>query len=148
MILDNLDESTRYETLHGRFSAAFAFLRQPDLDTLSIGRHEIDGEHLVATTFRGPGRPREAAPLEAHNRYIDVQYVIAGNESMGWKPRADCVAPTTDFDRNKDIQFFGDEPESWFHLRAGQFVIFYPNDAHAPLVSTAEIHKVVVKIAR
>jgi YhcH/YjgK/YiaL family protein len=53
----------------------------------------------------------------------------------------------SDFNTEKDIQFFNDPVASWVATPAGSFTLFYPDDAHAPLVSNEEIHKVVLKIA-
>ena len=66
---------------------------------------------------------------------------------MGWKPRAECLSPATDYDAARDIQFFTDAPASWITTPAGSFCLFFPEDAHAPLVSVGTIRKVVVKIA-
>ena len=44
-------------------------------------------------------------------------------------------------------RFFDDEPASWIATPAGAFCLFFPDDAHAPLVSAGFIRKVVVKIA-
>jgi YhcH/YjgK/YiaL family protein len=95
----------------------------------------------------GPGRSRTDAKLEAHRKYIDIQYVIAGTDEMGFKPTADCKEIDTEYDVNNDIEFFEDQPDSWTPVPAGSFVIFFPQDAHAPLVSSGEIHKAVLKIA-
>jgi YhcH/YjgK/YiaL family protein len=53
----------------------------------------------------------------------------------------------TSYDADKDIGFFKDQPDSWTPVPPGSFVIFFPQDAHAPLVSSGELHKVVLKIA-
>jgi beta-galactosidase beta subunit len=53
----------------------------------------------------------------------------------------------TDYDADKDIMFFKDPPDNWTPVPAGSFVIFFPQDAHAPLVSSGELHKAVLKIA-
>ena len=79
MITDILTNAERYTPLHPRFAAAFEFLRRPDLDTLSTGRHVIDGDELFVLIQRSSGRTREEAKLESHRRYIDIQYVIAGH---------------------------------------------------------------------
>ena len=66
---------------------------------------------------------------------------------MGWKPTADCKLVDTPYSADKDIGFFNDEPKTWTKVPAGSFVIFFPEDAHAPLVSSEEIHKAVLKVA-
>ena len=59
----------------------------------------------------------------------------------------DCREPLADYRAEKDIQFFHDAPASWIATPPGAFCIFFPQDAHAPLVSDGQIRKVILKIA-
>ncbi|MEJ2705542.1 MAG: YhcH/YjgK/YiaL family protein [Sedimentisphaerales bacterium] len=147
MILDKLDNAKNYYDMHPGFEKAFAFVRQSGLADLAPGRYEIDGDRLFCMISKGPGRTRAEAKLEAHRKYIDIQYVIGGTDEMGWKPTAHCKLVNTPYDAEKDIGFFNDEPTTWTPVPAGWFTIFFPCDAHAPLVSNAEIHKAVLKVA-
>jgi len=147
MILANLTEADRYLTLHPLFARAFDFLRNTDLATLAHGKHGIQDEQLFAIVEACAGRTRADAKLECHRRYIDIQLVLEGVDEMGWKPVADCVDPATDYDAGRDIRFFNDAPASWIVTPPGAFCLFFPDDAHAPLVGTGSIRKVVVKIA-
>ena len=94
------------------------------------------------------GRGREGARLEAHRRYIDIQFTINGHEEIGWKPLGDWSAATAvAFDAARDVTFFSDRPDSWLSLPAGHFAIFFPDDAHAPLAGRGSLKKAIVKIA-
>ena len=93
------------------------------------------------------GRSRNRAKLECHRKYIDIQLVLEGTDEMGWKPLLDCHKPLADYSTEKDIQFFSDAPASWIATPPGAFCIFFPEDAHAPLVSEGNIRKVILKIA-
>jgi biofilm protein TabA len=147
IIIDKLQNAENYYHMHPAFEKAFAFLRQNGLAKLPADRYEIDGDRLFCMISKGPGRSRSEAKLEAHRKYIDIQYVIAGIDEMGFKPTADCKLIDTSYDADKDIGFFNDQPDSWTPVPAGSFVIFFPQDAHAPLVSSGEIHKAVLKVA-
>lgn len=147
IIVDRLANAHAYTDMHPRFERAFAFLRRADLAELPEGRHEIDGDRLFCLISDGPGRRRDEAPLEAHRKYIDIQYVMAGTDEMGWKPTATCMMSDASYDPEKDIEFFSDAPDTWTPVPAGSFAIFFPVDAHAPLVSGGRIHKAVLKIA-
>ncbi len=147
MILDILENADRYAALNRGFAQAFAFLRQGKLKELPVGRYEIDGDRVFAVVARESGRRKEDARLEAHEKYIDIQLVLAGTDTMGWKPRSLCIQPAGAYDEKADIQFFADYPDAWLSAESGAFAIFYPDDAHMPLISTGQIHKVVVKIA-
>ena len=147
MILDTLARSDRYSSLHPLFARAFEFLRSTDLLALAPGMHTIQGEQLFAIVEDCAGRTRAEAKLECHRRYIDIQLVLEGVDEMGWKPLAECADPATDYDDARDIRFFNDAPASWIATPPGSFCLFFPDDAHAPLVGAGMIRKVVVKIA-
>ncbi len=147
MILDRLSEAARYERLHPGFGAAFRFLRETDLAALAPGRHPLAGSHLYANHDLRIGVGREGAVLEAHRRFVDVQYTLGGLEIMGWRGLAECRCPRAGYDEERDIVFFDDAPESWFAVPPGSFAIFYPEDAHAPLAGQGGLDKIIVKVA-
>lgn len=147
MILDTITNADRYTAIHPLFARVFEFMRNTDLQALSNGRHYIVGDEVFAIVARADGRTRDEAQLECHRKYIDIQLVLAGVDEMGWKPLDCCHQPVDDYNESADIQFFYDSPASWIATPAGSFCIFFPEDAHAPLVATQPIHKIVFKIA-
>ena len=147
MLIDNLQNADRYSPLHPDFIGAFAFLRRVDVDRLPNGRHEIDGDRIYAIVSRDQGRGREQSLLEAHRRYIDIQFVVSGEECIGWLPLSDCKRVSSPYNADKDLEFFFDRPATWLVVSPGNFAVFYPEDAHAPLAAQGPIHKVVVKVA-
>jgi biofilm protein TabA len=147
MILSTISQSDRYAPLHPLFTRAFEFIRNTDLLALVPGRYPIVGDDLFAIVENVAGRSREEAKLECHRKYIDIQLVLEGVDEMGWKALADCREPVADYNAEKDIQFFRDAPASWIATPPGAFCIFFPEDAHAPLVATGNIRKVIFKIA-
>jgi biofilm protein TabA len=156
MVLDQLSEHRRYVTLHPAFSRAFEFLTHVDWNGLLPASSEqasyntrlpIDGDRMYVSIDVAQGRGREGARLEAHRRYIDIQFTIDGHEEIGWKPIGDCASTAVAFDAAKDITFFHDRPECWLSVPAGRFAIFFPEDAHAPLGGRGVMKKAIVKIA-
>ena len=147
MILDVLENAHRYLTLHKGFAKAFDFLLRPDLKELPVGKYEIDGDRIYAMVAKDDGRRKEDAQLETHEKYIDIQLVLAGTDDMGWKAKSLCKQPTGEYDQKTDEQLFADEPDAWLSTKSGAFAIFFPEDAHMPLISSGQIHKVVVKVA-
>jgi biofilm protein TabA len=147
MILDVLENAHRYLVLNKGFTKAIEFLLRPDLKELPAGKYEIDGEHVYATVSKDLGRKKEDALLETHEKYIDIQLVLAGTDDMGWKPKSSCKQPSGEYDQKPDVQFFADEPDAWLSTESGSFAIFFPEDAHMPLISSGQLHKVVVKVA-
>ncbi|HLA84394.1 MAG TPA: YhcH/YjgK/YiaL family protein [Thermoguttaceae bacterium] len=147
MLIDHLQNADRYSVLHPGFADGFAFLRRKDLAKLPDGRHDIDGDRLFAVVSRVSGRGREQSPLEVHRRYIDIQFVVDGEDCIGWLPTSDCRQVSSPFDGEKDLGVFYDPPAKWLTVEPGTFALFYPEDAHAPLAASGHMHKVVVKVA-
>ncbi len=147
MILAPRTQLARYAALHPLFQQVIDFLSQTDVSALAAGVHPIVGEDLFVIVEKTQGRARSAAKLECHRRYIDIQLVLAGSDEMGWRAVADCCQPIDTFDTARDIQFFNDLPNAWITTLPDTFCLFFPDDAHAPLVSEGEIHKLIFKIA-
>lgn len=146
MILDALDNAAVYAGIREELSEAFGFLDQPGLTELEDGRYEIAGDRVFAIVQRTQGRAVSEGRLEGHRRYLDIQYVISGEESMGWCSRGD-LPPSGNYDEEKDLEFFEGKPQSIFRVPPGFFALFLPSDAHFPCLGSGPIHKVVVKVA-
>lgn len=146
MILDTLDHAARYFVLHPRLERAFRALEAFDLEHLEPGRYEIDGQEIFLSLAHADLKPLAEAKLEVHNRYLDVQLVLEGRESFGWSPRAALATPESDFDTERDIQFFADAPQTFYTLSPGQFTILLPEDAHAPLAGEGSVRKAILKV--
>ncbi|MCF7854866.1 MAG: YhcH/YjgK/YiaL family protein [Candidatus Pacebacteria bacterium] len=147
MILDHIAQADTYANLHSGLAAACTFLRRNDLADLPDDRYDLDGDRVYAMVSRQATRPKTDAKLEVHRRYIDLHYVVAGREGIGWRSLSDCVTPEAPFDKERDVQLFHDIPDTWVVLQPEHFAVVYPQDAHAPLVGTGDVHKVVIKIA-
>jgi YhcH/YjgK/YiaL family protein len=147
MIFSSLSQSSRYAILHPLFQRAFDYIRDTDLFAIAPGRYNIVGDDLIAIVELVQGKTKEIARLEAHRKYIDIQLVLDGDEQMGWKPLEDCYNPVSEHSMEKDIRFFHDAPASWVAVPPDHFCIFFPEDAHAPLVSSGTVRKVIFKIA-
>jgi len=147
MILDRLDNASRYAKLHPLFSAAFDFLKSKRPASLAPGTYPIRGEALFAIVSRQePGATPPPLRLEAHRRYIDVQVALKGAFPCGWRALKDCKTVESRYSREKDIAFYSDPVDTLLNVARGAFVILYPEDAHAPGMATSPLVKVVFKI--
>lgn len=147
MILDRVENLLAYLSMNKGFTAAAEFLAAEDINELADGKYKIDGENVFATVVRDSGRRSEDALLEIHRKYIDIQLVLEGCDEMGWKALSSCAQPADEFDKEKDLQFFRDEAELHVPVTAGMFAIFFPEDAHMPMISEGKLHKIIIKIA-
>ncbi len=148
MIIDSIRNYKTYIALHPRFAKAFEYLLRTDLSRLPDGRNEIDGDAIYLMMSRGELKKPEAAPVEVHNRYIDIQVVIEGEETFGWRERSELALPAGGLDAEKDIQFFDDAPSTFYTLHASQMCIFFPEDGHAPMIGEGPITKCIVKVLK
>jgi len=147
MVLDSLANAETYYGLHKNFKVAFEYLKAQDLEAMEIGTVEVaDGVKVIVSDKPGVTKEAASAKFECHNKNLDIQLCIRGNETIGWKPRADCYSPKGDFNEEKDVIFYADAPDTYFELRPGQFTIFYPADVHSPMIGDDLIKKLVVKV--
>ena len=148
MIIDRIENRARYHKLGPGIGAALEYLAQTDFAGLAPGRYDIDGDSVYALVQHYETRPREKGLWEAHRRYIDVQYVAAGIETMGYAP-LDSMAVSQAYAPEKDCVLFSGNGD-FMTVRAGTFVVFFPQDVHMPClvkVTPGPVRKVVVKVA-
>ena len=146
MIIDSILGLERYRRMNGGFEKAFKFLRSNDLDKIETGRYDIDGDNVFATVTENDMRDIETAKLEVHDSYIDIHIPLSASETFGWKDRTHCNTGEGKYDDEKDVAFFDDEPEAFCVVNPLQAVIFFPSDAHAPLIGNGKIRKIVIKV--
>lgn len=149
MIVDSLDQAGRYTPIHLLFKPAFEYLRGFKPNTPD-GRHEIMGDRMFSLPQTYQTVPASEKKFEAHRRYIDIQYILSGEEVIE-HVNAGLLRPDGNFDADMDVGFFLDPTTSSpVVLRAGDFAIFFPHDAHKPCLSVDQqvtVRKVVVKVA-
>jgi len=149
MILDSLKNCAAYYGLSPRIQQAFELFAQVDWTKAEAGKMELDGKEIFANVQERGLKTKEEAKLEVHDKYIDIQILISGSEeAFGWADRSTLTQPKEAFNAEKDIQFFEDEPQTYYTMRPGQFTILLPEDAHAPLVGEGTIRKVILKVLK
>ena len=147
MIFDKLSNAHLYYGISKRIEKALKWLGSTDLDALSPGSHEIEGDNIYARVSTAETKPVEQCQLETHYKYIDIQYVHKGKEYMGTLP-AEFLGKVVKNDIENDVCFFEGTPDL-VTTAAGYFMLVFPHDAHAPRIakgSPMKTHKVVVKI--
>ncbi len=149
MILDRIENIGAYRRLGPNMAAAIDYIARTDFRALSPGRHDVYGDRVYVMVIRGTTRPLKDITWEAHRNYIDVQYVVEGAERMGWVNLRDVQATTQPYDAQKDAALYQAQG-NLLQVKAGEFVIFSPEDVHAPSVAIddrpADVLKAVVKV--
>lgn len=148
MILCALSDLSRVLPLHPELARVDRFLREADLKALPEGRTDLNGDAcFVLASPAARLRPASEAFLEVHRRHLDVQVVLEGEDRFGWAPLSDCAEVREAYDEGRDIAFFEDAPVSVITVPQGHLAIFFPEDAHAPLIGgQGSIHKLVFKL--
>jgi len=147
MIIDNIKNLDNYACLSTRITRALEIIRDTDFDKLKDATYEVDGRDLFFFIQSYETQSVNETP-EAHQKYIDIQYMISGKEQIGV---AQLTAMTEEVEARpqNDIWFYRGPTDS-VTMTAGMFAVFFPNDVHAPCVSPSEgsnhVRKCVFKI--
>ena len=127
------------------WDAAFAFLKNHNLDTLSPGKYQIAGEQVFASITESPSHNKEEVKWESHKNYVDLQYIIRGKELIGI---SDTSAATMIKPYTPDVINYTAEGK-YYTAEQGRFFLFFPNDAHKPTIKVEGydlVKKIVIKI--
>lgn len=150
MIFDSVAHADLYTSVHPRFAAAFAFIRDAIADDLAVGKYEIDGKNLYASVQEYDSKAPEKAKNEGHRNYIDIQVVVSGSEVIEVEEIGDAVRINEPYNDVKDVEFYDPSPDACrLTLFAGDFAILFPHDIHRPgmaVEESAPVKKIVVKV--
>jgi YhcH/YjgK/YiaL family protein len=146
MILDSIENSGLYESIHPRFKRAFEYLRSTDLKELPFGKIELEGSDLVVNVVEMNGKTVDMAKVETHNRFIDIQIPIGAAETMGWISANKLKHVTEPYNADKDITFFADKASNLVLIQPFEFAVFFPGDGHQPGIGEGTYKKIIVKI--
>ena len=147
MFYDTLTHAAQYKGLDPNLDQALDFLCSADFASLPDGRQEIDGDKVFANLMSYTTKAENLTP-ENHKKYIDIFYLIDGEEEVAVAPLEE-MGPLVQENPDGDI---------WLHqgdgvhlpLGGGRFLALFPGDAHAPSIGPngpAPARKCVVKVA-
>lgn len=139
--------SEKYNYLEDKFKAAYKWLAETDVCSLSAGAYPIC-EGVTANIQEYTTVSADTACFEAHDEYFDIQYLASGIEQFGVCNREGLVV------REKipenDLTFYEEPAHSGsLLLTPGDFVVVAPEDAHKPRCmegTPCAVKKVVVKV--
>lgn len=111
----------------------------------------LDGESLQARLMKVNTKERASCLFESHRDHADVQCIFDGREIIDWAPQSK-LTPSGDYSVTNDVQFYlPQDSEAALEMRGGLFAVFFPEDAHRPLIrsGTADaVTKIVFKVHR
>ncbi|GAA4084333.1 YhcH/YjgK/YiaL family protein [Mucilaginibacter panaciglaebae] len=147
--LDNAEFAKQYRANKKYWDEAFGYITNTNLDTLSTGKHVIDGDNVFATVTNGPTKEMDKTGWEAHHNYLDLHLVISGREKVGVM-NAKTAEVTNPYDAAKDVENFNSNTKGdWYVEDPGTLYIFFPQNAHRPGVHVDgydKVKKMVIKV--
>ena len=127
---------------------ALAYIREHG-KAAADGKVELDGKDLYIAFQSYDTKERADCKYEAHQNYLDVQYVIEGEEVMIVTDK-EGLSEKVRYNAEKDVVFYNDDKAGEaYTLKAGDYIVVYPDDVHMPKVRSQKIGRVkkaVVKI--
>lgn len=146
MIIDTIENLGKYVALNPLFADVIEFLKNNDLRTMGEGKYPIKDKNLFLSVQVAKQRTKESAFIETHIEMVDIQIPISCAETYGYSPL--CDLPEFEYDAEMDMTKYGDtKPQTYVTIKPGQFVIFFPQDGHAPcIIDEQEIKKVIFKV--
>lgn len=148
MIVDRIENYKMYLGLNSGLKEGFEFLMSNNLPMLEDGRHEIDGDKVFAMVSSYNTKEHNETFPEAHDKYIDIQYIASGEEMMGYADRVEGLVVEKEYDEENDVLLFNEETYL-IPFKKGTFFILYPNDLHQPGIELDDsdiVKKVVIKV--
>ena len=145
--IDKEEFARQYQLNKIYWDKAFAFLKEHDLQTLANGRYPVDGENVFAIVTENPTKDYDSTLWESHRNYIDLHYVISGEEKIGVCPIAKLMV-TKQYDSTKDLANYSGTGKVYYAFPK-TFFLFFPSDGHRPNITPGgkkADKKIVVKI--
>lgn len=149
---DNIKNAKKYYELSEYIKLGLEYLENTDFSEMQNGKYKILGDFVFAIVQDYHSKPESEGKFEVHKKFIDIQYIIDGEERMGVGD-INNFSETTKYDDVKDIVFLEPKAQSmpdFLNLKEKEFVIFMPSDAHMPSISVKDssyVKKVVVKVS-
>jgi len=130
MIYGTLTHIDDYKGLHPRIVKGLELIRDTDFSKLPDGRYEVEGSDLFYNLQNYETVPGKLT-LEAHRKYVDIQFVISGRERFGYTALENLKEPLESHPEN-DIWFYKGVFDTVVTLSGNRFIVVWPGDAHAP----------------
>lgn len=153
MIVGNINELSLNPWLPPKICQAIDYVRKNISTDSPAGKYIIAGDNVWVMVFDTTTRSADEALPEYHEKYLDVQIVLSGQEGMAFSLQPPHTESVEDKLEESDIAFIKTpNDENMIVMNKGDFIIFYPGEVHKPLCmlsgGAAPVKKAVLKIAK
>ena len=150
MISDEIKKLTYYETMIPHGKEILSYLESVDLLNLEVGKYPIVGDKAFLLIQEYDTQPENEKFWESHNRFMDIQIVLKGEEFLGYSPIS-ALSIKNAYDSLGDYTLYENKQAGFtlVYSAPGQFQIFFPGDGHKPgcaAGSSTGVKKAVIKV--
>ena len=150
MILDQIKHRALYKDILPAIASALERAAAYTPENYPGGRVDMDGDNLFLLLNTYETHASDSALFEAHKKYIDVMYMVEGEEIIYVKPTEKLSSVTKPYDPQVDALLANiDEDATPVRLTAGSFIVLFPQDAHAPACydsAPKTVKKIIAKV--
>lgn len=152
MILGHITNCAYWQNLPSALVKTLTVLAKKETQELPCGRYEIDGDDIFFMVSEYETKDPSELKAETHSEYIDIQFLVKGQERIGWALRQDAIAYEYLEEKGNDAIFYKEVPDESFVLfTAGSYAILTENDIHRPCCTVKEnmpVKKIVAKVRK
>ncbi|MDB1924264.1 YhcH/YjgK/YiaL family protein [Clostridium tertium] len=147
MIVGKLKDLKRYKGLNQNLDKAIDYICSANLYDLNLGKNYIDNENIFINRFNYIGQKEFDCFFEGHKNYLDIHIILNGKEKLGYSDISE-LNQVSKYDLENDFIKFEGPIKNYIDLKAGDFVITFPEDIHMPKISINDetIEKIVCKV--
>nr|WP_307775962.1 YhcH/YjgK/YiaL family protein [uncultured Cetobacterium sp.] len=149
MIFGKIEELKFYKGISKGLDHAIEIIQLGAYKNGTLGKNEINGDEVFFNLQECETKILSECFFEGHKKYIDIHVVIEGEENIGYSLK-DILKEKTEYNDESDFQVLEGIEEHRFKMDTENFIIFFPDEPHMPLIATddkpSKLKKVVFKI--
>ena len=149
MIQDTLENLALYSKLAPKAWQLIAEFIKTVTPRTEKGRYKLDGEMVMADVLYYDTKPLAECKVELHARYIDIQLVLEGQETILSMPTKDLqVLEEFNYERDRGFFVYQGGPAVSVPMTDGSFAIYFPGEGHLTAWNNnpTAIRKIVFKV--
>ena len=152
MVIDRIEHAAQYAGLgKGIATVLHWFMHYEDDGRDLPAKTVIDADNIFINGVNYTSEAKPQGQLEAHRKYIDVMYVVEGEEKFFYKPIAEVKNITMAYDAEKECALAAIDPDAaQVRFCAGHFLVFFPQDGHLAAQlwdNPVKVRKFIAKVA-
>ncbi len=141
------------DEISSRIDEAIEYIKGLSVTQTDVGKKEVVNDYFYYSVQQYETRSESelTVELESHRKYIDVQFIVSGEEIMNVSDVSGLTLSTA-YDEEKDIMMW-EAPSRMMSvlLKQGNYIVLYPENAHRVVSvksGSNQVLKIVGKVKR